>query len=411
MSVGIYGIRLPENGRLHKVLVAARMAGIKVDFIDFEFGKDNEAPDYLRNCHPLGRTPVLQTDEGYLFESNAILRHIARMDRTNSNLYGRTAFESSQVDAWIDFSTTEISDCCAHFFYTNCFGKPSDEATDKQNVDTICTGFDAIDRWMETRTFLVGERMTIADISIAFTMQLAIRWAPNAEELLKKFKNATRLYNTVMNQPKTVEVLKEEGASFGPRPKAKAAPEPKPKAEAKPKKEEAEEEDEAPVEKKKPNPLDSLPPTTFNLDEFKREYSNKDTRKEAAPYFFQNYDAEGWTAYKCVYKYNEDNKMQFMTANLTRGWFQRMEHLRKYGFGIALIVGEPNAHDIVGFFFWRGKGMPECVNEVEDTCLFDWSEIKDVKGAAEEITDYLCWDGKTFTEGMKKPVLEGRCFK
>ena len=37
--------------------------------------------------------------------------------------------------------------------------------------------------------------------------------------------------------------------------------------------------------------------------------------------------------------------------------------------------------------------------------------ITDVKGAAEEITDYLCWDGKTFTEGMKKPVLEGRCFK
>ncbi|KAF8285013.1 hypothetical protein TcYC6_0033460 [Trypanosoma cruzi] len=29
------------------------------------------------------------------------------------------------------------------------------------------------------------------------------------------------------------------------------------------------------------------------------------------------------------------NKMQFMTANLIRGWFQRMEHVRKYAFGVA----------------------------------------------------------------------------
>ncbi|KAF8277732.1 hypothetical protein TcBrA4_0110970 [Trypanosoma cruzi] len=78
----------------------------------------------------------------------------------------------------------------------------------------------------------------------------------------------------------------------------------------------ADEEDEAPREKKKPNPLDELPPSPFVLDAFKRKYCNTDTRTVAAPYFFQHYDAAGYTTFWCRYKYNEDNKMQFMTANL-----------------------------------------------------------------------------------------------
>ena len=143
------------------------------------------------------------------------------------------------------------------------------------------------------------------------------------------------------------------------------------------------------------------------MDAFKREYSNTDTRSVAAPWFFANFDAAGYSAYWCKYKYNEDNKMQFMTANLIRGWFQRMEHTRKYAFGIALIIGEDKVHDIVGLWIFRGKGLPEIVTDVEDTELFTWEEIPDVNAQKEQITDYLCWEGPT----IPKPVLEGRCFK
>lgn len=37
--------------------------------------------------HPLGKVPVLEHETGYLFESNAILRHIARLNPA-SGLYG-----------------------------------------------------------------------------------------------------------------------------------------------------------------------------------------------------------------------------------------------------------------------------------------------------------------------------------
>ncbi|KAG8342208.1 Glutathione S transferase N terminal domain [Trypanosoma vivax] len=396
----------PENARGLKILAAAAFANVPVTVKACEYGRENETEEYRRNCSPCCRYPVLQTEDGYVFESNAIMRHIARLDRSGSFLYGRTPFEGSQVDMWMDFAATEL-DTAARPFILNAFrGTPlPDDA-----MDAVHEALQGLDTWLETRTFLVGERMTVADICVAFALQSHYRLnSAEGEALTKKYKNAYRLYNTVMQQPKTVEVLKSQGATFGPAKaeKPKAAPKPAPKAKQVEDKDEDEDEDEAPKEKKKPNPLDELPPSPFVLDAFKREYSNTDTRTSAAPYFFNNFDAAGYTAFWCRYKYNDDNKMQFMTANLVRGWFQRMEHTRKYAFGVALIIGEEKKHDIVGMWVFRGKGMPDIVKEVEDTELFDWEEIPDVRAQRERITDYLCWEGKT----IPKPVLEGRVFK
>lgn len=401
----LYFVPALHQARAQKCLAAAAFANVPVEIKECTYGGLNATDFFLSNCSPCGGYPVLQTDEGYLFESNAILRHFGRLDTSNQKLYGRTPFEASQVDMWIDFSTTELDNSNKPFLrYIFHGGSAPDDA-----LPVLEQVLGALERWLETRTFLVGERMTIADIAIAFSLQWVFHSNPlHGDALSKKYKGAYRLYNTVMQQPKTVEVLKSQGATFGA---AKPPKQEKAKTEkkaTKPAKEEEDDEEEmVPQEKKKPNPLDALPPSDFVLDAFKREYSNTDTRSVAAPYFLKNYDSNGFSCFWCKYKYNEENKMQFMTANLVRGWFQRMEHTRKYAFGVALIVGEPTAHDIVGFWIFRGKGIPEIVNEVVDTELFEWTEITNICEEREKITDYLCWEGPT----IGKPVLEGKCFK
>lgn len=409
MSLKLLYFAFPFNMRALRIDAVASFAGVQLERQALEYGKDNETPEFMRNCHPLGRQPVLQTEEGYLFESNAIARYIARLDKSNAFLYGRTPFENSQVDMWLDFAATELDVASPVFLYNLLRGVAvSQEQLDK--VNEVLTG---LENWLETRTFLVGERLTVADIVIAFSLQWVFVYnSVNAEELAKKFKNVLRLFNTVMQQPKTVEVLKAHGSTFtvAKKPEVKAekkAEEAKPAKKEEKKKDEDEDEEEVVVEKKKPNPLDLLPPSPFVLDAFKREYSNTDTRTVAAPYFFANFDKEGFSAFWCKYKYNEDNKMQFMTANFIRGWFQRMEHTRKYAFGIALICGEEKKHEVSALWVFRGKGLPEIVTEVEDTELFEWTEIADLAAEKDKITDYLCWEGPTI--GL--PVLEGRCFK
>ena len=57
------------------------------------------------------------------------------------------------------------------------------------------------------------------------------------------------------------------------------------------------------------------------MDEFKREYSNKDTLKEALPYFWKNFEKDNYSIWYCSYKYNSELKRIFMTCNLIGGKF------------------------------------------------------------------------------------------
>lgn len=81
------------NPRGAKVLVAAELAGFPVEHVDLPYDQ-LKTPEHLaryfsifRKRHPLGKIPVLETSEGPIFESNAILRHIARSNKS-AGLYG-----------------------------------------------------------------------------------------------------------------------------------------------------------------------------------------------------------------------------------------------------------------------------------------------------------------------------------
>ena len=111
---------------------------------------------------------------------------------------------------------------------------------------------------------------------------------------IAKFPSVVRFVETILNQPQIAEFWSvqwpEKAATYTPPPKEtkkkeekpKAAPSEKPKKVEKPKAKEPEpdeEDDLVPKEEPKAkSPLDSLPKSTFNLEDWKRAYSNKDTK-------------------------------------------------------------------------------------------------------------------------------------
>ncbi|RNF26350.1 elongation factor 1-gamma (EF-1-gamma) [Trypanosoma conorhini] len=113
-----------DNPRVQRVLLVAAYAGTRLKVVPVTLGSETAGESYRRNCHPLGRVPVLKTDEGYLFEANAIVRHLARTERPYGVdggerypspqhvvpyiLYGKGLQEAAEVDAWLDFVTNEI---------------------------------------------------------------------------------------------------------------------------------------------------------------------------------------------------------------------------------------------------------------------------------------------------------------
>jgi len=55
------------------------------------------------------------------------------------------------------------------------------------------------------------------------------------------------------------------------------------------------------------------------MEDWKRMYSNNDTKTVALPYFWQNFDKENYSLWFCEYKYADELKMIFMTCNLVGG--------------------------------------------------------------------------------------------
>jgi elongation factor 1-gamma len=169
--------------------------------------------------------------------------------------------------------------------------------------DRLNSALAILEKHLATRTYLATERISLADIVLAAELQSAFSSSVDAS-LRAKLPNVLRHYETIVNQPNLASIFGstafvEKALQYTPPPKEKKekapAPPAQPKAEKKPKKEEVDDDDdddkpyeEAPKEK---NPLDFLPKSTFNLEDWKRAYSNKETRGSGGSleWFYQKF--------------------------------------------------------------------------------------------------------------------------
>jgi len=141
--------------------------------------------------------------------------------------------------------------------------------------------------------------------------------------------------------------------------------------------------------------LDLLPPSTLVLDEWKRQYSNNDTRTVAIPWFWKNFDATGYSLWIADYLYNDENEVLFKTCNLVGGMLQRLDTIRKYAFGNVVIFGADKPFEISGVWLFRGQEVPEGFKEADDYVLYKWRKMDPTSEQEKElINDYWAWDGK-----------------
>ncbi|EGG14498.1 glutathione S-transferase domain-containing protein [Cavenderia fasciculata] len=412
MSMKIYSY--PQNPRVYKALIAAKYVGVEIEVPAFDFQKDSKSAEFLKVA-PHGKVPVMVTEKGSIFESNSIARYVARL---GGKIYGSDAYEASVIDQWLDFATNEVEASAVAWLYPIMgFVKFNPEATQKakENVKRLLT---TLDNHLKTSSFLVGPRVSLADIVVACSLSTFYTMVFDPS-FRSPFVNVNRWFTTCINQPNFKSVMGEvkfatvmAEAKKEEKPKKEAAPKPEPKKEA-PKKEvvaknDDEEEDEAP---RKQHPLSILPPSKFNLEEWKRMYSNNETRAVALPWFWQNFDSEGFSVFLSTYKYNEELGQLFMTSNLIGGFFQRLETLHKYAFCSMLITGEDDGkkdQEISGVWIFRGKGLPADLLDCDDNLVYDWKEL-DVSDATTKtlVEDYFAWDGLL---GGKK-FLQGKLYK
>jgi len=142
------------------------------------------------------------------------------------------------------------------------------------------------------------------------------------------------------------------------------------------------------------------------MDEFKREYSNKDTKTVALPYFFDKFDKDNYSVWYCEYKFPDQLKLAFMSCNLITGMFQRLDRMRKHAFGSMIVFGKDNDSTISGVWIWRGHELAFTLSDDLQTDYesYNWKKLDASTDATKKmITEYFAWegdfDGKKFNQG------------
>jgi elongation factor 1-gamma len=104
-----------------KVELLLRFIDLPVEIV--RIGWDQiKSPEYLAK-HPLGKVPTLETPEGCIFESNSILRYLARKA---GKLYGNSPAETASIDQWLEFLNTQLSPINPRVIYlTFGFAQPT----------------------------------------------------------------------------------------------------------------------------------------------------------------------------------------------------------------------------------------------------------------------------------------------
>ena len=95
---------------------------------------------------------------------------VRRRKQLSEIVMGKHKQKAAQVDQWLDFCTNEI-DPNVMAWLGPIFGFLAfDAAVNKQAIESLKVAFTALNRYLEKHTFLVGERLTLADIAVASTL-------------------------------------------------------------------------------------------------------------------------------------------------------------------------------------------------------------------------------------------------
>ena len=340
----------------------------------------------------------------------------------NAKLLGTDAKSAALVEQWISFADDEILQFGVQLMLI-CKGLlPYNKAYEQKLWENLDRSFTYLEAELKKKTFIVGHRVTLADLTLASDIGFVFGHVAGVN-FRSKYPNTVRYFNTVTKQPTALKAyssltLAEDNVKFVPpkkEEKPKAAPAPKaekPKAAPKPKAAEPEEEDEAPAAPKPKHPLEALPRATFVLDDWKRKYSNEETREVALPWFWENVNFEEYSLWTVDYKYNDELTLTFMTSNLIGGFFTRLEASRKYLFGCTSVYGESNNSIIKGAFLVRGQEALPAFDVAPDVESYEFTKLDHTKEEDRKfVEDQWSWDKPIEVDGKAYEWADGKVFK
>ncbi|KAF4375008.1 hypothetical protein G4B88_004759, partial [Cannabis sativa] len=178
----------------YKALIVAEYNGLNIEFApNFEMGVSDKTPQFI-NMNPIGKSPVLETPDGPIFESNAIA--LARSNSKADNaLYGSSLIEYIDANLLTWFRPTVGR---APYY------GPVEEAA----ISGLKRGLGALNTHLASNTYMVGHSVTLADIITTCNLVYGFTKLMT-KAFTSEFPHVERYFWTMVNLPNFKKIFGE----------------------------------------------------------------------------------------------------------------------------------------------------------------------------------------------------------
>ena len=182
-----------------RVLLTANLVNLDFELIVHTGYATLNTPEFLA-MNPRAQCPVLETpDGGSLYESGAIIRYLARL-HPDYKLYGDNLFDSAKIDILITKSNRfDVIVSRLFQFQINKKGRAPNEEEYQGKKKELYEKLTQLNEFLGERTFQHGNRLSIADISLAPHLITPFTWYVTPEDRAQ-FKNVVRYFNHITGQ-------------------------------------------------------------------------------------------------------------------------------------------------------------------------------------------------------------------
>lgn len=154
-----------RSGNCYKIQLLLSLLGKSCDWEEVDILAGDTQTEAFKQKNPNGKIPLMELDDGRLMsESNAILHYIA----AGSPLIPSSTFDYAKMLQWQFFEQYSHEPYIAVCRFIQLYlGLPEDRQSEyEQKQQGGYKALDVMEQQLQTSPYLVGEKLTLADISL-----------------------------------------------------------------------------------------------------------------------------------------------------------------------------------------------------------------------------------------------------
>ena len=352
-----------------EVLHTSYLTKAKILFEDADIEDISKRNSYSEKT-PTTTLPFLETPQGNISESISIETYL--INKYKPDLLGINILERAKVNQWIEFASCEIQKCQQEIIFPIFNWKEfNKEMADKANKK-LKQYIGILEKQLSHgKKYILGEQITLADIVLFRYLRffMMLHFAENMRKAL--FPKLTKWFENIMNTPEAIEAY---GRTILCKKQIKSL---NLKIDRSKRRELLKKEMPGIIKEK--NPLDYLPPSSFDLENFKTEFlEEKGNKDKIMEKFWKDFDPKGYSLWFMEYQnLKSEGKNLFRMINSKNFFLERIdEDFNNYAFGIHGVYGDKGDYKVRGVWLWRGTEIPK---EIKENDYFSYMTIKNLK--------------------------------